>query len=111
MNTHFVQIFSFFRSLDSVDQKEITDGESCYGPENPFLAPLIRCERVTSVDHFQDTRSVEFEISTEINFEPGDVCMIQPQNLEESVDRFAQLFSHFDVDVEFDISTRDSDAK
>jgi sulfite reductase alpha subunit-like flavoprotein len=66
---------------------------------------------VTSEDHFQDTRSVEFDISTEISFEPGDVCMIQPQNLEDNVERFVQLFSHFDVDAEFDISTRDSDAK
>ncbi len=101
----------FLRSIDAVDRKDFSNGENCYGPENPFWAPLIRYQRVTSVDHFQDTRSVEFDISTEINFDPGDVCMIQPQNLDENVDRFVQLFSHFDVDAEFDILTRDCDAK
>jgi len=67
---------------------------------------------MTSTDHFQDTRLVEFDIEgSGIDFQPGDVCMIQPKNLEENVERFVKLFSHFDVDVAFNMATNDGDAK
>jgi len=73
------------------------------------MAPLTRCERVTSDDHFQDTRLVEFDVSNSgIEFNPGDVCMIQPKNLDAVVNRFLTLFSHFDVDKVFDLSLVDS---
>lgn len=78
----------------------------------PFLSTLMRCEQVTSVDHFQDTRLVELDISgSDVSFDPGDVCMIQPKNLDENVERFVKLFSNFDVDKVFQIEPRDDDAK
>ena len=46
-----------------------------------------------------------------VEFEPGDVCMIQPKILEDKVDRFVRLFSHFDVDAPFELSTNEPDAK
>jgi sulfite reductase alpha subunit-like flavoprotein len=74
------------------------------GASNAVLVPLIRCERVTSSDHFQDTRLVEFDISRSgLAFSPGDVCMIQPSNLDEVVERFVKLFSHFDADKVFQL--------
>ncbi|KJH50760.1 flavodoxin [Dictyocaulus viviparus] len=44
-------------------------------------------DRLTSVDHFQDTRLISFEYSTSTmgSYGPGDVLMVQPQNLHESV--------------------------
>ena len=105
-------LFNLFNSNSSSNysghQGQLAATES-FGPSNPFLAPLIRCERVTSVDHFQDTRLVEFDISgSGIGFNPGDVCMVQPKNLDAVVDRFLALFSHFDADKVFDLSLVDS---
>ena len=69
--------------------------------DHTYRAPIIRCERVTSTDHFQDTRLVEFDISgSQISsYSPGDVCMIQPKNLEENVAQFFNLFPHLSPDL------------
>ena len=52
------------------DTPEILNKSSESAPVNdfhnettPFLAPIFGCQRVTSEDHFQDTRLVEFDIS------------------------------------------------
>ena len=60
----------------------------------PFQAPVVRCDRVTSADHFQDTRLVEFDISGSgvPAYSPGDVCYVRPANLAENVDFFFDLF-------------------
>ena len=100
---------NFFTEEDVAMRNETSEP---YGPSNPFFAPMLRCERITSADHFQDTRLVEFDIEdSAIDFGPGDVCMIQPKNLEENVERFVKLFSRFDVDAVFSMSTNDDDAK
>lgn len=83
-----------------------------YSSTNPYLAPLLRCERVTSIEHFQDTRLVELDIrNSNISFAPGDVCMVQPSNLDDRVERFVRLFSHFDVDKVFQLKPRELDIK
>jgi len=67
----------------------------------PFLAPILGCQRVTSEDHFQDTRLVEFDISGSkiTGYNPGDVCYVQPSNLEENVSTFFSLFPHLRPDM------------
>ncbi|KAL6740902.1 hypothetical protein Aduo_014210 [Ancylostoma duodenale] len=54
--------------------------------------PVISNNRVTAEDHFQDTRLVSFSSSelpqnpnTTQVYEPGDVLMVQPYNLSESI--------------------------
>ena len=62
---------------------------------SPYMAPLLSCNRVTTEDHFQDTRLVEIGIQNSgISFKPGDVCVIRPNNLKENVEFFFQLFPH-----------------
>uniref|UniRef100_A0A8R1ICT1 NADPH-dependent diflavin oxidoreductase 1 n=1 Tax=Caenorhabditis japonica TaxID=281687 RepID=A0A8R1ICT1_CAEJA len=55
-------------------------------------------QRVTAEDHFQDTRLVKFEIpanSTESwIYQPGDVLMVRPCNLEESVKIAIEAFDY-----------------
>ena len=61
----------------------------------PYLAPVVRCERVTSPEHFQDTRLVEFDTSgssEETGYSPGDVCYVRPSNLADNVKTFFALF-------------------
>ena len=48
-------------------------------------------ERVTSSDHFQETRLIKFGISkaqNQLSYQPGDVVMIQPSNVKENVKDF-----------------------
>ncbi|XP_076822660.1 NADPH-dependent diflavin oxidoreductase 1-like isoform X1 [Clavelina lepadiformis] len=62
-----------------------------YNRKHPFLAPVKSNTRVTSVDHFQETRLLSFDVSAvseELAYEPGDVVMIQPSNVKADVEEF-----------------------
>ncbi len=54
-----------FLEGDSNGDSPMEEGQDSafYGPERPFLAEVTRNERMTSEDHFQDTRLVEFDVS------------------------------------------------
>lgn len=59
---------------------------------HPFQAPLVSNQQVTAADHFQDVRLIEFDISgSGIQYSPGDVVMIQPQNSPQDVEKFCTL--------------------
>ncbi|XP_038623923.1 NADPH-dependent diflavin oxidoreductase 1 isoform X2 [Tachyglossus aculeatus] len=58
----------------------------------PFPAPMVSNRRVTAEDHFQDVRLIEFDISgSGIEFGPGDVALIRPENSAADTQRFCQL--------------------
>jgi len=52
----------------------------------------IKClenKRITAENHFQDTRLISFDSSEHIDelaYQPGDVLMIQPRNIQSSID-------------------------
>ena len=83
----------------------------CCSQKNLIYAKLSRCERLTNLDHFQDTRLVEFDYPLSAGrYEPGDVCMVQPSNLEENVATFFRLFPNLpDPDMPFTLSKSDPD--
>ena len=59
---------------------------------NPCFASVTMNQRVTAEDHFQEVRLVEFDVSkTKFNHKPGDVLMVQPQNLEDHVEEFLSV--------------------
>jgi len=74
-----------------------------YGPDQPLLAPVVSCDRVTPVTHFQDVRLVRLEAPS-LSYQAGDVALVQPSNLPDQVDTFFQLFPHFDPDSWFSLS-------
>jgi len=79
------------------------------GPLCPFHARLISNRRLTASDHFQDTRLIKLDISgSGINYSPGDVAMIQPDNMTATVDAFIELL---DLDPEqlFTLQENDPD--
>ena len=79
-----------------------------YTQLNPFMASLISSKRITAEEHFQDTRLVEFDIrGSGISFKPGDVCMIRPNNLEENIEFFFQLFPHLNSETAFNLQPTD----
>ena len=74
----------------------------------PIMVPLISCNRVTSEDHFQDTRLVELDIrDTGITFQPGDVCMMRPNNLKENIDFFFQIFPNLNPETSLFLEKND----
>ena len=68
--------------------------------ERPLLAPLLSCERQTPSSHFQDVRLVRMEAPS-LSYSPGDVALVQPSNLAESIDTFFELFPSLDPDALF----------
>ncbi|XP_068104750.1 NADPH-dependent diflavin oxidoreductase 1 [Hyperolius riggenbachi] len=76
---------------------------------HPFHAGMVSNQRVTAADHFQDVRLIEFNISgSGIQFSPGDVVMIQPQNPSQDVEKFCSLL-RLDPDKLFLVEPQDPD--
>ncbi|CAD5223388.1 unnamed protein product [Bursaphelenchus okinawaensis] len=71
---------------------EIGPPEAIESHSSEFVeVQCLKNERVTSEDHFQETRLISFstdvpqEHHDRLQYEPGDVLMIQPNNLPESI--------------------------
>ncbi|GLC34942.1 hypothetical protein PLESTM_000256800 [Pleodorina starrii] len=62
-----------------------------YGPWRPYLARVAVNRRVTSAEHFQDTRHIELDLGESgLSYEPGDVVAVLPMTADEHVDAFLQ---------------------
>jgi len=82
--------------------------DSEYNQGNPFNSTVISCSRQTPVNHFQDVRLVSLDISeSSLKYNPGDVALVQPSNLEENVDLFFSLFPDLDPEAWFTLSSSD----
>ena len=87
------------------------DQESGYGPNNPYHSKLLSNQRQTSQGHFQDTRLIELEIDQGLEYQPGDVCLVQPQNSVVNVEKFLTLMSHLNPDEPFEIVANDENVE
>ena len=50
-------------------------------------------------------------IGDKLTFNPGDVCLVQPRNSKENVEKFLSLFSHFDPDKRFKLIINDENVQ
>ncbi|KAJ1855868.1 NAPDH-dependent diflavin reductase [Coemansia sp. RSA 1822] len=69
----------------SVDETELIPGT--------YLARLVKSDRMTAPDHFQDVHLFEFELddSTQVpRWSPGDCAVLRPENLDSDVNDFLQ---------------------
>ena len=67
--------------------------------------PVISCERQTPPGHFQDVRLLRINIrDAALTYSPGDVALVQPENLQENIDFFFKLFPHIDPDKPFTLT-------
>ena len=74
--------------------------------------PVISCQRQTPDQHFQDVRLLQLDIKgTTVNYQPGDVAVVQPENLQENIDFFFQLFPHIDPDMTFNLTSSNNRTK
>ena len=63
-----------------------------YGPTMPFKASLLNNHRLTSPGHFQDVRHLRFGLDgSGLQYSPGDVLHVLPQNSDEAVAKMAGL--------------------
>lgn len=78
--------------------------------EHLFLGTVISNERVTSPEHFQDVRLIKLDIGGfDIDYDPGDVVVVHPENCEEDVQEFFSLFSSLEASMSFVVApTEDS---
>ncbi|XP_077986666.1 NADPH-dependent diflavin oxidoreductase 1-like [Glandiceps talaboti] len=66
--------------------------------QHPFYAKVISNNRVTAEDHWQDVRLVKLDITgSSIRYSPGDIVMVQPPNLPDTVEEFLR---HLNLDPE-----------
>ncbi|XP_054612691.1 NADPH-dependent diflavin oxidoreductase 1 [Dunckerocampus dactyliophorus] len=71
----------------------------------PFPAKLLSNRRVTDLQHFQDVRHIDFDITgSNIHFTAGDVVMMRPCNAPEDVEQFCQLL-RLDPEARFTLAT------
>ncbi|KAI9294511.1 riboflavin synthase domain-like protein [Neoconidiobolus thromboides FSU 785] len=63
--------------------------------ENWIKFNVIKNERVTSKDHFQDSRHLIFESieEVELDYNMGDVALVKPENIDSEVDEFINLLN------------------
>lgn len=79
--------------------EERRSGESSENVANEvdlFYGRLIKNERQTCKDHWQDVRLIEIDCnnSGRVKYECGDVLVMRPSNLKTNIDRFLQTFEH-----------------
>jgi sulfite reductase alpha subunit-like flavoprotein len=68
-----------------IEEMEMNENKVISGSERDFVKMrVMKNERVTHIDHFQDTRLITFENLTE-DYNPGDVAQIQPENFEDVI--------------------------
>ncbi|KAM5145411.1 NADPH-dependent diflavin oxidoreductase 1 [Mantella aurantiaca] len=102
------------RFVDQEVAKEddiVEKADACVTPTelHPFQAVLVSNQRVTAADHFQDVRLIEFDITgSGIQFSPGDVVMVQPQNSQKDVEKFCELL-RLDPNSVFFLESQDPD--
>lgn len=66
------------------------------GPSvSSFEVELVRNERLTPVNHFQDVRHYAFSTREHITYLPGDILTINPKNQPDDVDQLLTLL-HWD---------------
>ncbi|KAK5073616.1 NAPDH-dependent diflavin reductase [Lithohypha guttulata] len=87
------QCTSGFRNGEHIVSAKI----SKYSPELSFPVVLERNERVTPSDHWQDVRLLRLRAMEAINYMPGDVLALRPQNLPEDVNQIISLLDWQDM--------------
>ena len=59
-----------------------------------YLAPLIKHDRITPDDHWQDVRNLTFDITdSQLTYAPGDVLLLFPINPRDEIDKLCSVLN------------------
>lgn len=72
---------------------ETKTDDKIYHQWNPYYATMVKNERITSEEWEQDVRHIEFDIGSDLVYNPGDVVYIKPRNSKETVNAFISLMN------------------
>lgn len=62
-----------------------------YGLWQPYMAQVTCNRRITLLDHFQDTRHIEFALrDPSLTYKPGDLLCIFPKQTQTAITAFLQ---------------------
>jgi len=92
---------------NSLQYVATTPSSGPYSKDNPFIGSISANDKVTDDAHFQDTRLISIDVSQAdpgFNYTPGDVVMVQPNNVEQDVNDFLEILP-FDSDAVFTFQT------
>lgn len=77
--------------------EEPPTGFSSHSVRSVWMGKLMKNDRVTTEDHFQDVRLISIDLNgSGLQYEPGDVLRIQPSNSADNIQKFFQLFPHLE---------------
>eukprot|EP00794_Sanderia_malayensis_P015807 gene15807-17400_t len=108
-NTAISKIDSFENIASA--SKEVSSDVTQWCRSWPYQAKIISNEEVTPQEHWQDVRLIKFDVTDSgLRFNPGDVVMIQPENMTSFVDKFIKLLN-LDPAQEIRVSVSDPDHK
>jgi sulfite reductase alpha subunit-like flavoprotein len=103
-STIFPHIYnvSFINDSSGPTDVEIQNEDELATESKPFYARITRNERMTTEKHWQNVRLFEFDCShtKQMTYEAGDVLMIKPKNIEKFKQRFLNLFSHLNLNLD-----------
>ncbi|CAG8628141.1 8417_t:CDS:10 [Dentiscutata erythropus] len=97
--------------IEFVNQKFDENKEKTSNGE--IYVRLVKNERVTAHDHFQDVRHIELDVDgAEFKYVPGDVAVIRPKNLSEEVNEVIKMMDLSNIaDDAFVLIPNDEDHK
>eukprot|EP00803_Ostreobium_quekettii_P008466 evm.model.scf_1778.4 EVM.evm.TU.scf_1778.4 scf_1778:10727-13876(+) len=73
------------------DPRLAAAGPHAFGPGRPYMARMLKNERLTSPGHFQDVRHIEFDLGdSSLTYSPGDLLVILPETPSSAVDAFLE---------------------
>lgn len=88
----YLEPTSFLRlRTNKIDNDQVT----FEGDESIRRGTVVKNERITSEDHFQDVRQFVFKMELDEKYDSGDTISIYPCNSDESVSRFFELQPHW----------------
>ncbi|KAI7213560.1 riboflavin synthase domain-like protein [Hortaea werneckii] len=62
-----------------------------------YTADILRNDRITAPDHFQDVRVLDLRLKQPYSYNPGAVAVVYPKNFPHDVQEFIDLMSWQDV--------------
>ena len=83
--------------FDTGNKSEATPSTALLPVKSTYVADLVKNDRVTAEDHFQDVRLMDLRIPEAVPYGPGAVAVIYPKNFPENVQEFIDLMSWHDI--------------